>query len=90
VDVSGRKRPYPPHDFGDDLDWIGLIQLPITVIQEQDLPQTKHLCGCKHFGLALPTKCLHSRILLLVARPASFSPRCDDQGGFNAFGSIPG
>ncbi len=78
------------HDFGDGLGWIGLIQLPIKVIQELDLAETKHFRGCKHFGLAPLAECLQPWILLFVAPPAPFSPRCYDQGGLNAFGSIFG
>lgn len=86
-------RPHAPemsHDFGDGLGWIGLIQIPINVIQELDLAETKHFRGCTHFGLAPLAECLQPWILLFVAPPAPFSPRCYDQGGLNAFGSIFG
>src|SRR5438067_3922952 len=86
-------RPHTPkmsHDFSNGLGWIGLIQLPIKVIQELDPVETKHFRGRKHFGLAPLAESIQSRIFLLFAPPASFSPRCYDQGGLNAFSSIFG
>ena len=75
-------------DLGDGFLWIGLVHLPIDVIEKSDLVQTQWDGGAAQLGLADASQSLEAGVLVFRPVPAALAARGTNQICLNAFGGV--